>query len=152
VVRPRSNGPFVARLDAHGRSTIGADRLDFVSRPGNLEVAELLASAGAPVSTLSGPTVAPLDVNVRPGGIRTLVTNMPAGYDSGLHRTDTVDFSVVLDGQVTFAVETGEVTLDIGDCVLVCGVLHAWRALRPSTIAVMMTGVAMDRGAGLTWP
>jgi hypothetical protein len=75
---------------------------------------------------------------------------MPAGYDSGLHRTDTVDFSVVLDGQVTLAVESGEVILDIGDCALVCGVLHAWRALRPATIAITMTGVAMDGGAA-TW-
>jgi hypothetical protein len=143
----RAHGPYVARLDDEGRSIIGVDRLDFGPRPGKIEVAEVWNSARAPVPASHGPVGTPLDVNVRPGGLRSLVTNMHAGYDSGLHRTDTIDFSVVLDGRVNFVVETGEVTLGVGDCVLVCGVLHAWRALHASTIAITMMGVATDGGA-----
>lgn len=146
-----SFGPYVARLDDAGRSAIDIAPLEFVPRPGNLEVAELWSTAGAVVRTSRIAATAPLDVGVRPGEVRSLVTSMPAGYDSGLHWTKTVDFSVVLDGQVEFVVETGEVTLDAGDCVLVCGVLHAWRAFRRSTVAVTMTGIAMDTNPTATW-
>lgn len=139
---------YVARLNGEGRSSVEGASLEFVPRPGDIEVAEIWASATAPASAWrAGTTVAPRDVGVRPGGLRSLVTNMPAGFDSGMHRTDTVDFSLVLDGEVTFVVETGEVTLNPGDCVLVCGVLHAWRAQRRSAIAVTMTGIAMGTGA-----
>jgi mannose-6-phosphate isomerase-like protein (cupin superfamily) len=62
----------------------------------------------------------------------------------GMHRTDTVDFAVVLDGEVTM--ETGDGTktrLTAGDTVVQLGSRHAWRNQtdRPATVAFVLTGV-----------
>jgi quercetin dioxygenase-like cupin family protein len=61
-----------------------------------------------------------------------------------MHRTDTVDFAVVLDGEVTLELGDGARTqLRVGDTVVQLGSRHAWRNQtdRPATIAFVLTGV-----------
>lgn len=43
------------------------------------------------------------------------------------HATDTIDYIVVIDGEVIFMTETGEVTLRKGDFMVDRGIIHAWR-------------------------
>jgi len=44
------------------------------------------------------------------------------------HRTDTIDYVQVLDGEVTLELDSGEsVELTRGDCVVQRGTNHAWR-------------------------
>jgi mannose-6-phosphate isomerase-like protein (cupin superfamily) len=45
----------------------------------------------------------------------------------GFHTTATVDYVMVLDGEVSLELDTGEVTLGPGDCVVQRGTRHAWR-------------------------
>jgi quercetin dioxygenase-like cupin family protein len=45
-----------------------------------------------------------------------------------LHHTDTVDFDVVLSGNVELILETGSHSLHPGDCAVITGIDHAWRA------------------------
>jgi hypothetical protein len=62
----------------------------------------------------------------------------------GMHRTDTVDYVIVLDGEVTLELGDGAQTrLTAGDTVVQLGSRHAWRNQtdRPATIAVVLTGV-----------
>lgn len=133
---------YVARPDAEGRATVAPADPEFVRRPGGLEVGEI--GLAAP----SSPDGVALDVGVGPGRARSFLSRMPAGYASGLHRTDTLDVSVVLSGRLEFAVASGRVPLFAGDCVLVLGVVHAWRALDDSVIAVTMTGLNSGSNAG----
>lgn len=61
-----------------------------------------------------------------------MVIEMPAGTgteDGGpyMHATDTIDYAVILGGEVTLVLETGETTLRAGDFVVDRGVLHGWR-------------------------
>ena len=61
----------------------------------------------------------------------------------GMHTTDTVDFEVVLSGEVTLELDDGaEVTLGPGDTVVQNGTRHAWhnRGDIPVVIAVGIIG------------
>ena len=61
----------------------------------------------------------------------------------GMHTTDTVDFEVVLSGEVVLELDDGaEVTLKAGDTVVQNGTRHAWhnRGDVPAVIAVGIIG------------
>jgi hypothetical protein len=46
----------------------------------------------------------------------------------GMHRTDTVDYDIVLDGEIWLELDDGATThLRAGDVVVQCGGRHAWR-------------------------
>ena len=45
----------------------------------------------------------------------------------GFHTTQTIDYVMVLEGEIALELDTGEVTLRPGDCVVQRGTRHAWR-------------------------
>ena len=61
----------------------------------------------------------------------------------GMHTTDTVDFDVVLSGEIYLELDDGaEVLLKAGDCVIQNGTRHAWhnRSSENCLIAVTLLG------------
>ncbi len=61
----------------------------------------------------------------------------------GMHTTDTIDFEVVLSGEMFLELDDGaEVHLKTGDCVIQNGTRHAWhnRGSVPCTFAVSIVG------------
>lgn len=60
----------------------------------------------------------------------------------GFHRTDTLDYVIVLAGEVWLAVDDEEVCLATGDIVVQIGARHAWqnRSSQPATLAVVLLG------------
>ena len=56
----------------------------------------------------------------------------------GMHATDTLDFMVVLDGEIVLGLDDGEHTLGPGDTVIQRGTAHRWRVAgdRPCIYAV----------------
>jgi quercetin dioxygenase-like cupin family protein len=58
----------------------------------------------------------------------------------GMHATDTLDFMVVLDGEIVLGLDDGEHRLARGDCVVQRGNQHRWRVVgdRPCTYMVAM--------------
>jgi hypothetical protein len=61
----------------------------------------------------------------------------------GMHTTPTVDYDLVLDGEIWLELSDGhEVKLVAGDVVVQHGVRHAWRnkSDRPATIAAILIG------------
>jgi quercetin dioxygenase-like cupin family protein len=63
--------------------------------------------------------------------------------EPGMHTTDTVDFEVVLSGQITLELDDGEErTMGPGDTVVQNGTRHRWhnRGTEPAVIAVFMVG------------
>lgn len=66
----------------------------------------------------------------------------------GMHTTDTVDFDIVLSGEVCLELDDGaEVVLKAGDCVVQNGTRHAWhnRSSQPCVIAVTLVGASRTR-------
>lgn len=62
----------------------------------------------------------------------------------GMHQTATVDYGIVLDGEVVLELDDGVQTrLTAGDTVVQLGSRHAWRnsSDRPATVAFVLTGV-----------
>ena len=43
-----------------------------------------------------------------------------------MHRTQTVDYAVVLEGQMTLVMDDQEIVLNAGDVVVQRGTNHAW--------------------------
>lgn len=63
----------------------------------------------------------------------------------GMHRTDTVDYCIVLSGEIWAVLDEGEVLLRAGDVLVQRGTGHAWsnRSEAPCTIAFVL--VAAER-------
>jgi mannose-6-phosphate isomerase-like protein (cupin superfamily) len=73
-----------------------------------------------------------------PGMIDVLEPDHP-----GMHTTDTVDFDVIVSGEVYLELDDGaEVLLKAGDCVIQNGTRHAWhnRSSEKCVISVAMVG------------
>lgn len=69
--------------------------------------------------------------------------------EGGLHRTDTTDINIVLDGEMVLAIDGGtEITLARGDSVVIAGARHAWRneGTLPATVAFFMVGARRNDG------
>ena len=58
----------------------------------------------------------------------------------GFHVTDTLDYIIVLDGEVVAMLEEGETLLQAGDVLIQRGTNHAWsnRSTRPCRMAAVM--------------
>jgi uncharacterized cupin superfamily protein len=63
------------------------------------------------------------------------------------HATRTVDYDLVLDGEIDLLLEDGAVRLRGGDTAVLSGVAHGWQT--PETgCRLAVTQVAIDRGPG----
>ena len=58
----------------------------------------------------------------------------------GMHKTNTLDYCVVLSGQIYAMLDEGEVLLRAGDCLVQRGTRHAWsnRTEEPCVIAFVL--------------
>jgi mannose-6-phosphate isomerase-like protein (cupin superfamily) len=65
----------------------------------------------------------------------------------GMHTTDTIDFDVVLSGEIWLELDDGaEVKLETGDCVVQNGTRHSWhnRSSQPCVLAVALVGARRE--------
>ena len=71
-------------------------------------------------------------------GVRAAET--AARRHPGMHKTDTVDYCVVLSGEIWAMLDEGEVLLRAGDCLVQRGTNHAWsnRSEEPCVIAFVL--------------
>ncbi|MDD7972850.1 cupin domain-containing protein [Roseinatronobacter alkalisoli] len=75
-----------------------------------------------------------------PGLIDTFEPDAP-----GMHTTDTVDYDIVLDGEIWLELDDGAQTrLTRGDVVVQCGTRHAWRnkSDQNATLCFVLIGAA----------
>ena len=64
----------------------------------------------------------------------------------GMHTTDTVDFDVVVSGEVYLELDDGvEVLLQAGDCVIQNGTRHAWHNRSSEKCVVSFAIVGAER-------
>jgi hypothetical protein len=63
-----------------------------------------------------------------------------AGPHPGMHTTDTVDYAIVLSGEIHAVLEEGEVLMKAGDVLIQRGTSHAWsnRSGRTCRMAFVM--------------
>jgi mannose-6-phosphate isomerase-like protein (cupin superfamily) len=74
-----------------------------------------------------------------------LATRPVPGVDpDGFHKTATVDYVLILDGDVTLELDDGSVVLHPGDCVVQRNTNHAWRNHGTAPIRLLAAMVALD--------
>jgi quercetin dioxygenase-like cupin family protein len=63
-----------------------------------------------------------------------------------MHRTETIDYAIVLAGEITMVLDDSEVALKAGDIVIQCGTNHAWsnRSAAPCVIAFVLIDGKFD--------
>ncbi|MBN9411467.1 MAG: cupin domain-containing protein [Burkholderiales bacterium] len=63
-----------------------------------------------------------------------------------MHRTETIDYAIVLSGEIVLVLDDSEVTLSAGDIVVQCGTNHAWsnRSSAPCTVAFILLDGTFD--------
>lgn len=125
-------------VTADGRSTVSAVH-DLLAGPGVVLPNDVVRAPTAVdrmwetddvrrAIVVGRPDVPLVDLHVGPGAATWFMTSFGPGRTSVYHRTDTVDFDIVLSGAVTLVLDDDEVVLTSGDAVVVPGVGHAWRA------------------------
>lgn len=67
----------------------------------------------------------------------------------GMHRTRTIDYVILLDGEITLILEEEEITLKPFDMVVQRGTDHAWenRGDRPALLAGVLIGATLPEAA-----
>ncbi|UTP38207.1 cupin domain-containing protein [Phenylobacterium sp. LH3H17] len=71
-------------------------------------------------------------------------THVPSAEDTAkhptMHVTDSVDYLVVISGEMHMVMEDGEVLLQPGDCIVQRGTKHAWsnRGTEPCLLAAIL--------------
>ena len=127
-------------VDAEGRSCVVEETE--LGRPGDEMVQHrVFATDQSPPGPRPTGHGADLDLGVAPGLARWLGVHWPAGREAHLHHTDTVDFDTVLGGSVVLVLDDGDHLMEVGDCVLVDGVDHSWRAgPEGCTMSVVLLG------------
>ena len=129
--------------DAQGKSVILSDgpSPQVHERP---NFAEVWNTAGSPARLTAAEEREPNDraIQIGPpsGGSIIRVVEMPAGHCSPMHRTRTIDYGVVLEGEVHLVLEGSETLLHPGDIVVQRGTNHAWdnRSDRPARMVFIL--------------
>lgn len=106
---------------------------------------QLWSTAGAPADIAAGENI--VDEGMRtlgtaplPNGCRFTALDIPPGASSSMHRTETIDFAVVIEGTLEMDLDQGTVKLEQGDFVVQRGTNHAWcnRSNKKARLAVVL--------------
>ncbi|MGH3296552.1 MAG: cupin domain-containing protein [Trebonia sp.] len=91
----------------------------------------------APVdSAQPDPAPGPPTVTPAPNGTKIRINELPPGAGSPMHRTRTVDYGIVLDGEVVLVLDDSETVLRTGDVVVQRGTNHRWENRSGATARV----------------
>jgi quercetin dioxygenase-like cupin family protein len=84
-------------------------------------------AAPAPIDAASpDPTLGALTVPPAPNGTKIRINEFPPGVVSPVHRTQSVDYGIVLSGEVVLVLDDAETVLRAGDVVVQRGTSHRW--------------------------
>jgi naringenin degradation protein FdeH len=107
----------------------------------------------APIAAVEAEDPADGPVHIPParGGTRIRINEFQPGHvrdgrQSPWHRTETVDYGIMIEGELVLLVEEGEVVLRPGDVVVQRGTNHAWanRSDSVARIAFVLVDGAFD--------
>ena len=73
-------------------------------------------------------------------GTRFTINDIPPGRPGLMHRTETLDYAIVLAGEIDMVMDHSSVTLRAGDVVIQRGTNHSWvnRGTEPVRIAFVL--------------
>jgi mannose-6-phosphate isomerase-like protein (cupin superfamily) len=130
----------VTGFDIEGRSIVSSDRilpseqrvLWTTAPPGSADanqdlLVDIPPGIGDPTFPVPGATRFAV-VTIAPDADKR--AELGQAFDDttfGMHQTQTIDYVVIISGEIWLKLERGEVRLGAGDCVVQRGTRHAWR-------------------------
>jgi quercetin dioxygenase-like cupin family protein len=133
----------VTSHDDKGKAIVAIDEVsrDVVSfRPG-ATVANIWSTAGFPVDNNGlKDTAKEITGTTRAGGSVFRVIEFAPGVAPRNHRTDSIDYAIVLSGEIDMTLDDQVVTLRAGDVLVQRGTIHNWinRGSVPCVIAFVL--------------
>ena len=133
--------------DSKGRAVVDIDQIvDYAKprRPGH-EAFVAWATDKHPVDNHETGDARLLPVtNGTPGSTIFRVVEYGPGVSSRRHRTNSVDYAVVISGEIDMELDEGEVHLKAGDILVQRGTIHNWvnRGTEPCVIAFVLVAAA----------
>ena len=85
------------------------------------------------------------------GGSVFRVARYEPGVEKRWHRTDTVDYGVVLSGEIIMQMDEGEVLLKAGDMIVQRGTIHNWVNRGPAPCIIAFILIATKGGQATGW-
>lgn len=99
-----------------------------ITRDEGLDTSRVIREDGRPVAELWATVDQPGQQGQSPTGFSQFrVVDVPPGVQSAMHVTDTVDYAIMLEGEVHLVLDTEETLLVAGDTVVQRGTMHAWQ-------------------------
>lgn len=129
--------------DGKGKALVAIDEIsrDIVSfRPG-ATIANIWSTAGFPVDNMGeADTAKEITGTTRDGGTVFRVIEFAPGVTPRNHRTNSIDYAVVLSGEIDMELDDQLVTLRGGDVLVQRGTIHNWvnRSNTPCVIAFVL--------------
>jgi mannose-6-phosphate isomerase-like protein (cupin superfamily) len=77
-----------------------------------------------------------------PCGSRFTVNDYPPGGGGAMHRTETIDYVIVLAGEIDMVLDDGAVTLRAGDVLVQRGTNHQW--INRGTVTARIAFILVD--------
>ena len=120
---------IVTGHDASGKSVVLSDappRRRWTSEPPRSTRSGSPLDAGTIAATEPEPTARPVRTPPPANGVTVRFTTMAPGAESPMHRTETVDVGVVLEGETWLLLDDGsETRVGVGDAVVQRATNHA---------------------------
>lgn len=115
--------------DEHGRAKVMIDepvKNVFSHRPG-AEFSVIWSSEGFPVNNdgFEDPSNKKIGTFIDNGAVFRIVSFAP-GVAPRNHRTDSIDYAVVMSGEIDMVLDIGTVHLKAGDVLVQRGTIHDW--------------------------
>jgi quercetin dioxygenase-like cupin family protein len=98
--------------------------------PADISVGEAIADLGARILGTAPPA----------NGTRFAVIDFPPGNTGRMHRTETIDYVIVIAGEIDMDMDRSTVHLKAGDVMVQRGTNHAWvnRGTAPARLAFVL--------------
>jgi len=137
----------VTGFDSKGKSMIVFDgsppKAAIYDNPGKVSgyQAWLVRSVPADLTDKSDPMVNGYDRTEPPkGGVVARMTTWYPGRFNPMHQTETIDFGIVISGNLELGLEAGSTVLGPGDLVVQRATPYSWRVIgdKPCTIAFIL--------------
>ena len=100
-------------------------------RPGGGKSTLIWCSDGMPVDIAIGDKIEDMGARILgtappPNGTRFCVIDFPPGNAPHMHRTETIDYVIVMAGEIDMDMDDSTVKLKAGDVMVQRGTNHAW--------------------------
>jgi quercetin dioxygenase-like cupin family protein len=129
--------------DKQGRAIVRVDEIcrNVVSRRPRHQSCVIWSTGTLPVDNSDDANGAAREVGTtQPNGTVFRIVEYRPGVAARVHRTESIDYAVVLSGEIDMQLDGSEVHLRAGDVLVQRGTLHNWvnRGTQPCVIAFVL--------------